>query len=110
MNFDNASEEQKEQFMAWYQQIKQKEREEHIKKTKEGMAKTGAKPGRRPLDNELLEEIRSMKEKGYRNSDISQEFKDRGKYLSTKTVGKYLKIMRETKEGTNNEVNKEETI
>lgn len=110
MNFDNASDEQNEQFMAWYQQIKQKEREEHIKKTKEGMTKAGAKPGRRPLDNELLEEIWSMKEKGYRNSDISKEFKDRGKYLSTKTIGKYLKIMRETKEGTNNEVNKEETI
>ncbi len=109
MNFDNVSEEQNEQFMVWYQQIKQKEREEHIRKTKEGMAKAGAKPGRRPIDNQLLEEIWLMKEKGFRNLDISQALKERGEYISTKTIGKYLKTMRGTKEGTSNEINKDKT-
>lgn len=109
MDFEKISIEQKEQFMAWYQQIKQKEKEEHIKRTKEGMQKAGTKPGRKGLENEVLNEIFLMKEKGYRNLDISQELRRRGNYISTKTIGKYLTKMKETKEGTENEQNKENT-
>lgn len=105
MDLENIAVEQREQFMAWYQQIKQKEKDEHIRKTREGLRRAGAKPGRRPLGDELLNEIWSMKEKGYRNLDISKELKERGKYLSTKTIGKYVRIMKESKGEIKNENN-----
>lgn len=103
MNLENMNIEQEEQFMAWYQQIKQKEREEHIRKTKEGLIKAGAKPGRKPLLLELQQEIIALKNLGYKNLEISKELSNRGLYVSTKTIGKYVRENKQTKEGISNE-------
>lgn len=66
-------------------------RKEHTRKIEEGMRKKGVKRGRLPLADELIKEIIKLRESGMTYEEVSKGLKEKGKYVSVKTINKYCK-------------------